>query len=115
SVPSEFFQLQDFQNSQLALPGIICLQTNRFTDYKTAEEEMQQLHEQLYNASSALPQTPFIVVCDDASFTANSLNNFLWATFTRCNPAYDIYGINSFYNHKHWGCDAVVLDARIKP
>lgn len=115
SVPSEFFQLQDFQNAQLALPGIICLQTNRFTDYKTAEEEMQQLHEQLYNASSALPQTPFIVVCDDASFMANSLNNFLWATFTRCNPAYDIYGINSFYNHKHWGCDAVVLDARIKP
>lgn len=115
SVPSEFFQLQDFQNARLALPGIICLQTNRFTDYKTAEEEMQQLHEQLYNASSALPQTPFIVVCDDASFMANSLNNFLWATFTRCNPAYDIYGINSFYNHKHWGCDAVVLDARIKP
>lgn len=115
SVPSEFFQLQDFQNAQLALPGIICLQTNRFTDYKTAEEEMQQLHEQLYNASSALPQTPFIVVCDDASFMANSLNNFLWATFTRCNPAYDICGINSFYNHKHWGCDAVVLDARIKP
>lgn len=115
SVPSEFFQLQDFQNAQLALPGIICLQTNRFTDYKTAEAEMQQLHEQLYNASSALPQTPFIVVCDDASFMANSLNNFLWATFTRCNPAYDIYGINSFYNHKHWGCDAVVLDARIKP
>lgn len=115
SVPSEFFQLQDFQNAQLALPGIICLQTNRFTDYKTAEEEMQQLHEQLYNASSALPQTPFIVVCDDASFMANRLNNFLWATFTRCNPAYDICGINSFYNHKHWGCDAVVLDARIKP
>lgn len=115
SVPSEFFQLQDFQNARLALPGIICLQTNRFTDYKTAEEEMQQLHEQLYHASSALPQTPFIVVCDDASFMANSLNNFLWATFTRCNPAYDIYGINSFYNHKHWGCDAVVLDARIKP
>lgn len=115
SVPSEFFQLQNFQNAQLALPGIICLQTNRFTDYKTAEAEMQQLHEQLYNASSALPQTPFIVVCDDASFMANSLNNFLWATFTRCNPAYDICGINSFYNHKHWGCDAVVLDARIKP
>lgn len=115
SVPSEFFQLQDFQNARLALPGIICLQTNRFTDYKTAEEEMQQLHEQLYHASSALPQTPFIVVCDDASFMANSLNNFLWATFTRCNPAYDICGINSFYNHKHWGCDAVVLDARIKP
>ena len=44
-----------------------------------------------------------------------SLNNFLWVTFTRCNPAYDIYGINSFYNHKHWGCDSVILDARIKP
>lgn len=115
SIPSEFSQLQNFENAQLALPGIICLQTKKFTDYKNAEMEMQQLNERLCNTPAALQQTPFIIVCDDASFTANSLNNFLWTTFTRCNPAYDIYGINSFYHHKHWGCDAVVLDARVKP
>ncbi|MFT4153922.1 UbiD family decarboxylase [Parafilimonas sp.] len=115
SIPFEFSQLQNFENAQLALPGIVCLQTKKFTDYTNAETEMQQLNEQLCNTATALQQTPFIIVCDDASFMANSLHNFLWATFTRCNPAYDIYGINSFYSHKHWGCDAVVLDARSKP
>jgi 4-hydroxy-3-polyprenylbenzoate decarboxylase len=40
----------------------------------------------------------------------------LWVTFTRTNPAADIYGIDSFTEHKHWGCrGALLLDARIKP
>ena len=26
-----------------------------------------------------------------------------------------MYGVNSFTEHKHWGCDAVIIDARIKP
>jgi 4-hydroxy-3-polyprenylbenzoate decarboxylase len=44
------------------------------------------------------------------------LNNFLWVTFTRSNPAADISGIGSFIKDKHWGCTgSVVIDARIKP
>ena len=115
TVPTELLQLQNFENAQLILPGIICLQAKKFIDYKNAEAEMQQLNEQLKAASVALQQTPFIIICDDTSFTTQNLNNFLWVTFTRCNPAYDMYGINSFYDHKHWGCDSVILDARIKP
>ncbi len=114
STPSEFSSLQNFENARLILPGIICLQTNRFSNYENTEKEMQQLNEQLKFAQT-LQQTPFIIICDDASFVAKNLNNFLWSAFTRCNPAYDIYGVNSFYNYKHWGCDAVILDARIKP
>ena len=112
-VPDAFTGLQHFENPQLALPGIICLQTKNFTDYAAAEKEMQQLNEQL--TAFAAKESPFIIICDHAGFTAKTLNNFLWVTFTRCNPAYDIYGINSFYSHKHWGCDAVIIDARIKP
>ena len=59
---------------------------------------------------------PLIVLVDDSEFTARSLNNLLWVTFTRSNPAADIYGIGSFTHQKHWGCrGALVVDARIKP
>ncbi|MEP6465562.1 MAG: UbiD family decarboxylase [Parafilimonas sp.] len=114
NIPAEFSALQNFDNARLALPGIVCIQTAKFIRYENAEKEMQLLNDEL-KASTSLQQTPFIIICDDATFVAENLNNFLWATFTRCNPTKDIYGINSFYVDKHWGCDAVVFDARIKP
>ena len=59
---------------------------------------------------------PLCVLVDDAEFTARTLNNFLWVTFTRSNPATDISGIDAFTEHKHWGCrGSLVIDARIKP
>jgi 4-hydroxy-3-polyprenylbenzoate decarboxylase len=59
---------------------------------------------------------PLIVLVDDARFTAGSLKNFLWVTFTRSNPAADIGGIGEFIQQKHWGCTgSLVIDARIKP
>ena len=57
-----------------------------------------------------------IVVCDDSEFTAATLNNFVWVTFTRVNPSHDIHGVREFVEHKHWGCRGpLVFDARIKP
>jgi 4-hydroxy-3-polyprenylbenzoate decarboxylase len=57
-----------------------------------------------------------IVICDDSRFAAASLNNFLWVTFTRSNPATDIYGIKAETRGRHWGCRGpLVIDARIKP
>jgi len=57
-----------------------------------------------------------LVLVDDSEFTARNLANFLWVTFTRSNPAADIYGIESFTCQKHWGCRGpLVIDARIKP
>jgi 4-hydroxy-3-polyprenylbenzoate decarboxylase len=58
----------------------------------------------------------WVVVVDDSQFVAESLANFLWVSFTRSNPADDVYGIDEFTSAKHWGCrGALVLDARIKP
>jgi len=113
AIPPEIASLKNFENARIALPGIVCLQTNRFSSYEAAEKEMLLLNAQLQQAS--LNDCPLLIVCDDASFTAATLNNFLWIAFTRCNPAYDIYGVNSFYDHKHWGCSTAILDARIKP
>ncbi len=67
-------------------------------------------------AASSWEGFPLIVLCDDANFTAATVNNFVWTTFTRSNPAYDIYGINSFTAFKHWGCEGpLIIDARTKP
>ena len=63
-----------------------------------------------------LSSFPLIVVVDDSEFTARTLNNWLWVTFTRSNPAADISGVGAFTHQKHWGCTgSLVIDARIKP
>jgi 4-hydroxy-3-polyprenylbenzoate decarboxylase len=57
-----------------------------------------------------------VVVVDDSAFVARHLNNWLWVTFTRSNPAADIHGVGAFTEQKHWGCTGpVVIDARTKP
>ena len=75
---------------------------------------LEILEEHLQDAE--LNGLPLMVLCDDAEFTAQSLDNFVWVTFTRSNPSHDIYGIKSFAEHKHWGCRGpLIIDARIKP
>ncbi|NBV45092.1 MAG: UbiD family decarboxylase [Planctomycetia bacterium] len=59
---------------------------------------------------------PLVVVVDDPDFAAASLDNFLWVTFTRSNPAADVHGVEAGVRHKHWGCRGpLVIDARLKP
>ena len=114
AIPACFNDLQAFENAQLVLPGVVALQTKLFINYAIANKEMEMLNEQLVNKNT--DGVVMIIVADDASFIAASLRNFLWATFTRCNPSHDIYGIGSFSKNKHWGCKgSLVLDARIKP
>jgi 4-hydroxy-3-polyprenylbenzoate decarboxylase len=56
-----------------------------------------------------------VVLVDDSEFCARNLDNFLWVTFTRSNPALDIAGIGAATLHKHWGCfGSLVIDARQK-
>ncbi len=115
-VPAALKELQAFENSQVAMPGVIALQTKRFINYEAAQNEMNTLNEQLKFRTPDLSNVPLIIIADDSSFVAENLNNFLWVTFTRTNPSHDIYGIASFVNHKHWGCEgALIIDARIKP
>jgi 4-hydroxy-3-polyprenylbenzoate decarboxylase len=54
-------------------------------------------------------------VVDDSDFAARSLENFLWVTFTRSNPAADVHGVGAATVDKHWGCrGSIVVDARAK-
>ncbi len=103
-------------NARMIMPGVIALQAAPFTNYEAAAKEMQALSDQCALSQDQLTNAPLIVICDDASFTSQTLNNFLWVTFTRCNPSHDMYGINSFTENKHWGCRGpLLIDARIKP
>lgn len=117
-LPQHFPALQQFENPSLVMPGVVALQTKAFTTYSKAAGEMEMLNEQLKNYELHKGDTAIgiIIIADDASFVAASLNNFLWVTFTRSNPSHDIYGIGSFTENKHWGCNGpLVIDARMKP
>jgi 4-hydroxy-3-polyprenylbenzoate decarboxylase len=56
-----------------------------------------------------------ITLVDDAHFVSEDFSNWLWVTFTRSNPAYDIYGLNAANKNKHFSCSIPIIDARIKP
>jgi 4-hydroxy-3-polyprenylbenzoate decarboxylase len=59
---------------------------------------------------------PLVVIADDPEFTARTLANFLWVTFTRSDPARHVDGVGAFVKDKAWGCTgAIIIDARIKP
>ena len=56
-----------------------------------------------------------IIITEDPTWMAAEFNNFIWATFTRTNPAKDIDGVDSYTINKHWGCKGpLILDATIK-
>lgn len=115
-LPAVFHALRSFEKPVLAMPGVVCIQARPFSTYVAAQEEMDMLNEQLTDFLPGLDGVPLIVVTDDSTFTAASLRNYVWVTFTRCNPSHDIYGIDAFYHFKHWGCNGpLVMDARIKP
>ncbi len=102
-------------NGTFIMPGVLSIQLKPFTTYDAAHEEMNSINEKLKMYAAELDSFPIIILCDDANFAAEKLNNFLWVAFTRTNPSHDIYGINSFTENKHWGCTSVIFDARIKP
>lgn len=105
-----------FAKAKIALPGIVALQTDAFISYEATEKEIEQLNKLLKEHAASLKEIPLIILCDDAEFVAENLNNFLWVSFTRSNPSHDIYGLNSFTQYKHWGCESsLIIDARAKP
>lgn len=115
-LPSSLNGLQGFTNAKMIMPGLVALQAESFESYEKAASEMETLDGQCRSLGDSLNGIVALIVCDDAEFVAHSLPNFLWVTFTRCNPSHDITGIQPFTQYKHWGCRGpLVMDARIKP
>jgi 4-hydroxy-3-polyprenylbenzoate decarboxylase len=115
SIPPVLETLSDVK-CQWIMPGVVAIQTGKYTNAAAAQATLDLLNEKLSSQLEQMHGTPLLVWCDDAEFTAATLKNFLWVTFTRSNPSHDIYGIAPFHENKHWGCRGpVVIDARIKP
>jgi len=113
-LPAGFNLPKPFENYKMVMPGILAVETPKNIRSSDMPLMLEILQEHLGEAE--LNGLPLIVLCNDAAFTAQNLNNFVWVTFTRSNPSHDIYGINSFIEHKHWGCAGpLIIDARIKP
>jgi 4-hydroxy-3-polyprenylbenzoate decarboxylase len=103
-----------FGSPSVCLPGVLAVQAPPFTR-DTGEATAQKFCE-VFRPDDPLCAFPLVVLTDDSVFTARTLNNFLWVTFTRSNPAVDVYGVGALVRYKHWGCEgALVIDARAKP
>jgi 4-hydroxy-3-polyprenylbenzoate decarboxylase len=97
-----------FDEPRVCLPGVLAVRA-------APTEELSTLTATLEGQVASLAGFPLIVVVDDSAFAAQTLNNWLWVTFTRSNPAADLHGVGAFTRQKHWGCTGpVVIDARIK-
>lgn len=114
-IPSGLRLPEGFREPRVCLPGILAIQGRAFSaDVQGRDDSVGRLTNLL--PAESLQGFPCIVIVDDSEFTARTLNNFLWVTFTRSNPAADLYGTDSFTDQKHWGCrGSLIIDARIKP
>ncbi|KAF0216524.1 MAG: 3-octaprenyl-4-hydroxybenzoate carboxy-lyase [Geobacteraceae bacterium] len=105
-----------FSNPCVCLPGVLAIQGPPCNTYRECMTTDMAGFCAAYQVSDSIGTFPLVVIVDDSEFVARTLNNFLWITFTRSNPAADIYGIGAFIRCKHWGCEGpLVIDARAKP
>ena len=114
SIPGQFDLPEGLGLStpQIGMDGVLVLQG---PDYLSHSEVVREFAE-ITTVADAPEGFPLIIMVDDSRFAAKNLNNLLWVTFTRSNPAEDVHGIGAFTESKHWGCRGpLVIDARVKP
>jgi 4-hydroxy-3-polyprenylbenzoate decarboxylase len=116
SWPADWQLGRGFANPRLVMPGIYVIEGPACQQkrHSQLQVEMKNLLE-VMAGNPPVPGLPLLVVVDDSDFTSRTLNDFLWVTFTRSDPARDIYGVNAAVADKHWGCRGpLLIDARCK-
>ncbi|MBU4193271.1 MAG: UbiD family decarboxylase, partial [Proteobacteria bacterium] len=114
-LPSGLDLPRGFRNARVFAPGIMVLKGPAHRRKRDQQDPAFDRLGEILSQVRGIEGFPLIVVADDAGFTAKDWDNFLWVTFTRSDPATDIYGAGAFTNAKHWGATlAVVIDARLK-
>lgn len=100
-----------FPVAKIAMKGVLAIQGNG---------DIMALVE-AFNGWDYRENYPWISVVDNlgnigGSDAKKSLADFLWITFTRSDPAQDIYGVDAHFVDKHWAIQTpLVVDARTKP
>jgi 4-hydroxy-3-polyprenylbenzoate decarboxylase len=107
-----------FDDIRVALPGVLCVSGPKHAGVGQAEyhPDLIRLCDALTADPRSLTPFPVVTLVDDAEFAARTPNNWLWATFTRSNPATDglVAGGRTWRKH-HGGAGPLVIDARLKP
>ncbi|MFM2417495.1 MAG: hypothetical protein RL385_2218 [Pseudomonadota bacterium] len=113
TAPPQGLRLPDgFDEPRVCIPGVLAVRAPAATQ----NDDTLARFSGAISPEDAINAFAVVVLVDDPEFTARTLSNFLWVTFTRMNPAVDIDGVGAFTLHKHWGCTgALVIDARRKP
>ncbi len=111
---------QIFDKSTIKIPmaGVLVIQSPAYTkDGEYSGAEIAKLLECSLEEWPYRENYPWISLIDfDNELNGEKLNDFLWLSFTRSDPAQDLFGFHSEIIHKHWGCEApIIVDARVKP
>jgi 4-hydroxy-3-polyprenylbenzoate decarboxylase len=114
-LPADLRLPPGFSAPRVALPGILTVQGPSCSSLRGSSDPAMEAFCTFFAEDDVINSFPLLVVTDDSEFAARSLNNFVWTSFTRSDPAADIYGIGASIDCKHWGCrGALVIDARRK-
>ncbi len=89
-------------------PGCLVVDARRFGEDRDAPARIA--------AHPAFAAWPLVVVSDEPRRAVASAMNFLWTTFTRFNPAADIFAAREELRRNHIvRTPPIVIDARVKP
>ena len=117
---------QGFKQATIVMPGVLTIEGPTTLDNNIETSAALDTAEAFRKLKTSLAHWefrenyPWISIIDEGALGANSASNilsdFLWITFTRSDPAQDIYGLDETVEEKHWKCNApLIIDARIKP
>ena len=112
-LPTSYSLPAGYSEACVVMPGVVAIKGP-----PAGEGHVQQVNEFCLTLDNdhSMHSFPLIVIVDESQPLANNLNEFLWVTFTRSNPAVDVHGLGASTNNKHWGCTgSLVIDARRKP
>ncbi len=110
SLPAEFHETppNDIDAVFVFCRGCLVISGPSYTADKDAPQRLAN--------HPAFSKWPIIVLCDNAEFTAKESSSFLWSTFTRFEPASDIYAKQVSLRALHPSFESpIVIDSRMKP
>src|SRR5262245_56761248 len=115
SIPADLRLPPTLSDPRVPMPGILAVGAPR-ASVRREDAEYDPTIAGVARELFVPDNFPLVVLVDDPDFAARSLSNWLWVTFTRSDPASDVYGVGAFAHRKHWGCTGpLVIDARLKP